>query len=117
MSIVELNPLPIRFHCYKVLPLVYDDALSYYEQLCKIRKTLNDAIIAVNDLNDAVTDIKAGYTNLNERVTLLESTIGDIEKNVNDTLILINETIANYDVRFDELSTNLQEKSMTTLKR
>ena len=110
MSIVKLNPLPIRFHCYKVLPLVYDDALSYYEQLCKIRKTLNDAIIAVNDLNDAVTDIKAGYTGLNERVALLESTIGDIEKNVNDTLILINETIANYDVRFDELEDELTRK-------
>ena len=27
-----------RFWCQKVLPLVYDDSLSYYEVLCKIVK-------------------------------------------------------------------------------
>lgn len=33
------NPLQInnfRFWCQKVLPLVYDDSLSYYEVLCKL---------------------------------------------------------------------------------
>lgn len=116
MSIVKLNPLPIRFHCYKVLPLVYDEALSYYEQLCKIVKTLNDAVISINDLNDAVTDISSEYSNLNGRVTLLENTIGDIEKNVNDTLQTINETIANYDVRFDELEDELTKKIDNNVK-
>ena len=116
MSIVKLNPLPIRFHCYKVLPLVYDEALSYYEQICKIAKSLNETIIAVNDLNDAVSDIKTGYVNLNDRVTLLENTIGDIEKNVNDTLTLINETIANYDIRFNELEDELTRKIDNNVK-
>ena len=60
--IVRLNPLPIRFHCYKVLPLVYDEALSYYEQLCKITKSLNDSIKSINDLNDAVTDLGSNVT-------------------------------------------------------
>lgn len=30
-----------RPHCQPVLPLVYDDALSYYETLCKVIKRLN----------------------------------------------------------------------------
>lgn len=33
------NPIQInnfRFWCQKVLPLVYDDSLSYYEVLCKL---------------------------------------------------------------------------------
>lgn len=33
-----------RFWCYKVLPLVYDDSLSYYELLCKVYKYINDLI-------------------------------------------------------------------------
>ena len=32
----------IHFNCQKVLPTVYDDSLSYYEQVCKLTKNLND---------------------------------------------------------------------------
>lgn len=32
---------PFRFWCQKVLPLVYDDSLSYYELLCKVVDYLN----------------------------------------------------------------------------
>ena len=34
----------LKFWCYKVLPLVYDDSLSYYEVLCKVVKKLNEVI-------------------------------------------------------------------------
>ena len=33
-----------RFWCYKVLPLAYDNSLSYYEVLCKVVKYINDLI-------------------------------------------------------------------------
>ena len=33
-----------RFWCQKVLPLVYDDSLSYYEVLCKIVDYINNLI-------------------------------------------------------------------------
>ena len=33
-----------RFWCYKVLPLVYDDSLSYYEVLCKVVDYINNLI-------------------------------------------------------------------------
>lgn len=33
---------PFRFWCQKVLPLVYDDSLSYYELLCKVVAYLNN---------------------------------------------------------------------------
>ena len=26
----------LKFYCQKVLPLVYDDSLSYYETICKV---------------------------------------------------------------------------------
>lgn len=39
----------IKFWCFKILPLVYDDSLSYYEVLCKLREKLNELIDAVNN--------------------------------------------------------------------
>ena len=33
-----------KFWCYKILPLVYDDSLSYYEVLCKVVKYINELI-------------------------------------------------------------------------
>lgn len=35
-----------RFWCQKVLPLAYDDSLSYYELLCKVVEYIN---ILIND--------------------------------------------------------------------
>ena len=50
---VELKPF--RFWCQKVLPLVYDDSLSYYELLCKVMKHLNIAIEDINELKEIIT--------------------------------------------------------------
>lgn len=33
-----------KYWCYKVLPLVYDDSLSYYEVLCKVVDYINNLI-------------------------------------------------------------------------
>ncbi len=33
-----------KFWCFKVLPLVYDDSLSYYEVLCKVVQYINQLI-------------------------------------------------------------------------
>ena len=33
-----------QFWCYKVLPLVYDNSLSYYEVLCKVVDYINNLI-------------------------------------------------------------------------
>lgn len=46
---------PFRAWCQKVLPLVYDDSLSYYELLCKVLKHLNLTIEDVNELKQIVT--------------------------------------------------------------
>lgn len=40
----------LRCWCNKILPLVYDDSLSYYEVLCKTRAKLNEVIDSTNGL-------------------------------------------------------------------
>lgn len=44
--------------CQKVLPLVYDDSLSYYEILCKLKAKINEIIDALNDLLNIGDKIK-----------------------------------------------------------
>lgn len=41
----------LRFWCQKILPLVYDDSLSYYEVLCKVSAKLNEVITGTNNLS------------------------------------------------------------------
>lgn len=44
----------LHFWCQKVLPLVYDNSLSYYEVLLKIRKKLNEVIEFTNDIPEYI---------------------------------------------------------------
>lgn len=47
-----------KFWCYKVLPLVYDDSLSYYEILCKMVTYINNLIETDKLQNDEINKLK-----------------------------------------------------------
>lgn len=47
-----------RFWCYKVLPLIYDDSLSYYEILCKMVTYINNLIETDKLQNDEINKLK-----------------------------------------------------------
>lgn len=47
-----------KMWCQKVLPLVYDDSLSYYETLCKIVDYLNNTIKGTNVVIEDVDKLK-----------------------------------------------------------
>ena len=53
------NPGTFRFWCQRVLPLVYDDSLSYYELLCKV----------VNYINNLIQDNQATIENMDALLT------------------------------------------------
>ena len=46
----------LKFYCQKVIPLVYDDSLSYYEFLCKVCNKLNEVIASQNELSSSLND-------------------------------------------------------------
>lgn len=48
-----------KFWCQKVLPLVYDDSLSYYEVLCKVVKYINDLIASDREIIAEVDKLKS----------------------------------------------------------
>lgn len=68
----------MRFYCQPILPLVYDESMSYYETLCKVVGQLNTTGDAVNKLNEGLTgeiaDRQKGDILLDERLRVLEKT-------------------------------------------
>lgn len=49
---------PLQFWTHKILPLVYDESLSYYEVLCKVAQKLNETIESVNLSTEEVTHMR-----------------------------------------------------------
>ena len=52
------NLTEFRFWCFKVLPLVYDDELSYYEVICKCVDYINNLIENDKAISNDVEQLK-----------------------------------------------------------
>lgn len=76
---------PFRYWCQKVLPLVYDDSLSYYELLCKVVDYLNKTMEDVETLHDDVTSLHTAYEELQSYVNNYFSTL-DVQEEINNKL-------------------------------
>ena len=74
-----------RFWCQKVLPLVYDDSLSYYELLCKVVDYLNNTIADVNTLGTDVDNLNKAFIQLQDYVNNYFSTL-DVQQEINNKL-------------------------------
>lgn len=59
---------PFRWWCYKVLPLVYDDSLSYYELLCKVMDMLNGILGDTQVLTEQVDELGEAFITLKNYV-------------------------------------------------
>lgn len=69
-----------RFWCHKIIPLVYDESLSYYEFLCKVMQKLNEVIDLLNEHSaeierfeqDILAQFEAFRTEIRNRITEFE---------------------------------------------
>ena len=76
---------PFRYWCQKVLPLVYDDSLSYYEMLCKVVDYLNKTMEDVETLNTDVNALHEAYEKLQNYVNSYFDTL-DVQEEINNKL-------------------------------
>lgn len=86
-----------RFWCQKVLPLVYDDSLSYYEVLCKIVKYINDIIGNEKELSDEFVELKKEVEKVQEMLDNFDTVV--IERIVREylaTMIFVEVSDAGY---------------------
>lgn len=91
----------LRFWCQKVLPLVYDDSLSYLEVLCKIKNKLNEIIDNANSTNETAQELKNAVAKINEWIDNLDTKyIKEIVDNYIATMIFIAISDAGYIVYY-----------------
>ena len=76
---------PFRYWCQKVLPLVYEDSLSYYELLCKVVDYLNKTMEDVETLHGDVTGLHEAYVQLQNYVNTYFSSL-DVQEEINNKL-------------------------------
>ena len=83
---------PFRYWTQAVLPLVYDDSLSYYELLCKVVEKLNETVELTDLNNDNTISLKASFDDLSAEYTQLQSFIDnyfdnlDVQTEINNKL-------------------------------
>ena len=66
------NEKKLRFWTQKVLPQVYDDALSYSELLNKVVAYLNNTVEDVEELADSFSELQGSFSSLQSQVEIDE---------------------------------------------
>lgn len=71
-----------RFWCQKVLPLVYDDSLSYYELLCKVVDYLNSVLKNADNMKQDINNLNTAFKQLQDYVNQMQKYIDNYFKNL-----------------------------------
>lgn len=88
---------PLRFWCQKVLPLVYDESLSYYELLCKVAEKLNELIEHDSEQDEAIQSMREALKELQELIDNFDTTvIAKIVQNYLASMIFVGISDAGY---------------------
>lgn len=105
----------MHFYCQPILPLVYDESMSYYETLCKVVGQLNTTGETVNKLNEGltgeITDRQAADAALDARIKQIEETNRKIHFLKVDTL----GHLLTPDVTREQLSQWVQNGELITM--
>lgn len=79
-----------RFFCYNVLPLVYDDSLSYYEVLCKVVDYINKMIDDGKIVGDVLISLQKELSTAKKWIEEFDTTgIKDIVDEYINTMIFV----------------------------
>lgn len=109
----NLNFFPNWIYLPKIVPLVYDDCLSYYEFLNKVLNKLNEVIQYANNLNLEVEQLKTAVETLqtlvdgfDERITGLETNMTNLQSAIDS----INSSISNINTAIDSLQAQIYDE-------
>ena len=92
-------------HCIKVLPTVYSNSLSYYEELCQFRYKLNEVIDAFNEYESIILELQ----NLTVEIDGMLADINSIKTklvSIDNTL----EGLQNQYLALQQVDANLQSE-------
>lgn len=89
----------------KIVPLVYDDTLSYYEFLCKVLNKLNEAINSLNDIGVDVDALKTAVEELAALINGFDDRIEDLETNMD----LVNQAVDNVNTALEGALSDIED--------
>lgn len=102
----------IRYWVQKVLPLVYDDSLSYYELLAKIVDKLNETIKLVNtsteNVYSIVSDILNEWLEDGTLENLVSGAVDDLREDFNELSQETDEKIDELTGEFEQFQTDIE---------
>ena len=87
-------------HCQKVLPLVYDDSLSYYESICKLVAKINEVIEQFDDWSDVIAELQEAITDIDsmkENITRLNNELTVLSERVDSNYTELVELVSQLD--------------------
>lgn len=90
---------PFRFFSQKVLPLVYDNSLSYYEVLDKVVYKLNQVITDLNELETSISGLVDSM--IGDKLAALKK---ELEAEINNVNTTLNNEIAKTNVNLSTLT-------------
>lgn len=86
-----------RFWCQKVLPLVYDESLSYYETLCKVVTYINDLIAQDKVFSDDIQNLQNDLKVVQEWISNFDTSYAEkVLKEYLATMIFVDISDAGY---------------------
>lgn len=83
--------------CHKVLPVVYDESLSYYEAICKYSEKLNEVIELCNSLSDEILAECKAYTD--EKIA---ETFEEVNRKIEELNELIRTTTEGFELLVEQ---------------
>ena len=94
----------------KVLPLVYDEALSYYEQVCKLYDAYNDFVDKVEEAISNFNDESKAYTDskVEEAFADIQAQSDALRKDYEQFVTLVNSHINLFQSQLDTTSAKLE---------
>lgn len=86
-----------KFWCFKVLPLVYDDSLSYYEILCKVVDYINRLIEQDKVFGNEIDELKKELLDVQKWIDNFDTSYAEeIIKKLIATMIFVEISDAGY---------------------
>lgn len=83
----------------KVIPLAFDESLSYLEMLCGMLNKLNETIAEVNKMADVVDNIDANFDEINEKIAVINAKLVEIDEHFDkfevEIMDEVNEAVTN----------------------
>lgn len=93
-----------RFWCQKVLPLTYDDSLSYYEVLCKLKTFVNGLADELDTVTENLLEQANEYTDseIAKSVQEYAEALAQFEKDYQEFSGIVNQTLLGFQAQITE---------------